>query len=90
MGSLQFFIVVVSGTGGLVLSFMGLQRAACLVGMVGQPFWLVHTWHGPQEFFIVSVSATAAWAVGILLHWVRPWWAGRSERRRQRLRRASW
>jgi hypothetical protein len=90
VGSLQFVIVVVSGTGGLVLSFVGLQRAACLVGMVGQPFWLHQTWGGPWEYFIVAVAATAAYSLGILLHWVRPWWMGRSARNRRARRTSTW
>jgi hypothetical protein len=79
-------VVTISGTGGLVLAFTGYQRAACLVGLPGQWYWLSQTWGGPREFFIVALAATAAYLLGIWLHWVRPWWQARSER----LRRASW
>lgn len=90
MDMTELLVVVISGTGGLALGFLNFQRAACLVGIVGQPFWLHHTWDGPLGYFIVAVAATLAYLLGILLHWVLPWWTGRTERRRQRQRRASW
>lgn len=55
-----------------------MQRAACLFGLAGQPFWLyaavtAHQWG------IVFVNAwyTVAWCKGVWVHWVRPWLAGR-------------
>ncbi len=89
MVSLQFSVVILSGAGGLALSFAGQQRAACVVGIVGQPYWLRQTYGGPDEFYYMAIFATAAYVLGFALHWVWPWWSGRTERRRQRQRRAT-
>ena len=88
MDTLQFLVVTVSGTGGLLLAFVGQQRWACLVGIVGQPYWLSWTYQGPREFFFVAVAATLAYLFGIALHWVRPWLSMRGERGRRARRTA--
>jgi hypothetical protein len=81
--------VIAGGAGGLGLSFAGLQRAKCVVGIGGQPYWLRPKYGVPDEFYYTAIFATAAYVLGFALNWVWPWWVRRSERRRQRQRRAA-
>jgi hypothetical protein len=49
------------------------QRAACLVGLIGQPFWLFSTWTSHQwGMFALSVLYAFAWFAGVWINWVRP------------------
>jgi hypothetical protein len=47
------------------------RRWACIVGMIGQPFWIYMSWTiGTWGVFLTSLLYTYAWARGIHLHWV--------------------
>lgn len=46
------------------------QRYACVLGLLGQPFWLYATWHAAQwGMFSLCFLYTAAWARGFWTHW---------------------
>lgn len=46
------------------------QRYACLFGLIGQPFWLMATWHSQQwGIFILSLFYTVAWLRGVKIFW---------------------
>lgn len=68
------FIILVSGAIAIWLTQQpntGWQRYACLVGIVGQPFWLYSTWEAQQfGMFGLSVFYTYSWLLGIKVHWL--------------------
>ena len=48
-------------------------RWACVVGLIGQPLWIMATWQAQQwGMFALSVVYTAAWIRGIWAHWINP------------------
>lgn len=41
------------------------RAAGCLVGLAGQPFWILETWHGGQwGMLLVSLWFAAVYALG--------------------------
>lgn len=50
------------------------QRWGYVLGMAGQPFWVVTTiTHEQWGIAALTVLYTASWANGIWNHWVLPW-----------------
>lgn len=48
-------------------------RWACIVGLIGQPFWVAATWRAGQwGMLVVSLVFTAAWLRGIWSLWIVP------------------
>jgi len=48
------------------------RRFACLFGLAGQPFWFYTAWTAGQwGVFVLSILYTAAWARGLVAHWLR-------------------
>lgn len=51
------------------------RRYGCLIGVIGQPFWLIETYQAAQwGMLIVSILYTAGWMRGIYHQWIRPWY----------------
>ena len=49
-----------------------IQKHACLVGMAGQPFWIMAALETEQwGIFFLSVFYTVAWGQGIYNFWLR-------------------
>lgn len=47
-------------------------RWGFLIGLAGQPFWLVETWQAGQGgIFALSLFYTLAWGRGVIKHWFR-------------------
>lgn len=47
------------------------QRYACLIGLVGQPFWITATYQSEQwGMFILTLFYTLAWSKGIWTFWL--------------------
>lgn len=56
-----------------------LARWACVVGLLGQPFWWFATWKAAQwGMFVLSLFYTGAWLRGVWQFWVLPLRAWRS------------
>lgn len=69
-------VILLSGALAIWLTQLGSRRAsraACLIGLVGQPFWLYATWSAEQwGMFALSVFYTGAWLVGVWNYWIKP------------------
>jgi hypothetical protein len=68
--------ILVTGALAILLTQMSPDAAhyACLVGLIGQPFWLRATWRARQwGMWALSVFYTGAWLLGVWLNWVAPW-----------------
>lgn len=68
-------VIAISGVLSILITqlpYRRPQRWACLIGLVGQPFWLVIT-YSPVTLgmFAVSVATTLAWLVGVWRYWGR-------------------
>lgn len=49
------------------------SRWACIVGIIGQPLWILATWRAEQwGMLALSVFYTFAWVRGIWSHWLAP------------------
>ena len=88
----QFMIMLTGVTAAWMLNGpeTPARRWACLVGLVGQPFWFWSTWtHGQWGMLIVTAGFTLAYLRGAWLTWLRPrigamgafvnwrsWWIG--------------
>lgn len=48
------------------------QKYACLVGLVGQPFWMMATYQSEQwGMFVLTIFYTLAWLQGIRNFWFK-------------------
>tara|TARA_Y100000310_G_C20244643_1_gene606228 strand:- start:17 stop:292 length:276 start_codon:yes stop_codon:yes gene_type:complete len=48
------------------------QRYACIVGLIGQPFWLYATFNNDQwGMFGLSIFYTIAWLKGVNTYWLK-------------------
>lgn len=48
------------------------QKYACIVGLVGQPFWIIATLDSNQwGMFVLSVFYTLAWIQGVRNFWFK-------------------
>lgn len=49
-----------------------LRQWACVLGLIGQPFWFYATWKASQwGMFALCFVYTYAWALGFYNNWVR-------------------
>ena len=68
-------IILITGAIAIWLSQcsgLAARRWACLVGLAGQPFWLVSTWDSGQwGMLALSVFYTVAWLNGVRVYWWR-------------------
>ncbi len=47
---------------------------ACIVGLIGQPFWFLSTRRNRQwGIFLLTVIYTGAWLFGLWNHWIKAW-----------------
>lgn len=47
------------------------QRFACLIGLAGQPFWMMATYQSEQwGMFVLTLFYTLAWCRGIWTFWL--------------------
>lgn len=45
---------------------------ACIIGLIGQPFWFVVTYRAKQwGMFYLSFVCTGAWALGVWTYWIK-------------------
>jgi hypothetical protein len=50
-----------------------LQKYACLIGLAGQPFWMMATYQSQQwGMFVLTLFYTLAWCQGIKNYWLNP------------------
>lgn len=47
-----------------------LRRWACIVGMIGQPFWFIAAYPQPGMLFVVALY-TFCWGQGIWNQWIK-------------------
>ena len=48
------------------------RRWACVLGLVGQPFWFYAAWKAEQwGIFLLTFCYTAAWARGVWTNWLQ-------------------
>jgi hypothetical protein len=67
-------IIAVSGLLALVLALDARQERrkwAPVIGLIGQPFWLVETWGGQWGMFLLTVAYTVVWINAFWKYWVR-------------------
>lgn len=68
-------VILLSGAFAIWLTQLGslkASRAACLIGLVGQPFWLYATYSAGQwGMFLLSVFYTGAWLMGVRTYWFK-------------------
>ena len=71
-------VIAITGPLSIWLTQWGnktVERYACIVGMIGQPFWIVSTYNPEQwGMFLTSIVITLAWMRGIWQHWLAPRW----------------
>ncbi|RZA06439.1 MAG: hypothetical protein EOO68_04945 [Moraxellaceae bacterium] len=49
------------------------RKYACIIGLIGQPFWFYHTYTTQQwGIFLLSFFYTAAWMNGVYNYWIKP------------------
>ena len=49
------------------------QRWACVIGLIGQPFWFYASWQADQwGIFTLSIAYALAWLRGFHRHWIAP------------------
>ena len=49
-----------------------LRKWASVIGLIGQPFWLIATWKAQQwGIFGLCFVYTAAWAKGFYTYWLK-------------------
>lgn len=69
----QIFIAI-TGVTGIWLTQQNnekLKRYACILGMLGQPFWFYSSYQAGQwGIFLMSFFYTFAWGVGIKNNWL--------------------
>lgn len=69
-------VILVSGALAVWLTQLGLHdasKAACLIGLVGQPFWLYATSRANQwGMFLLSIFYTGAFLFGVWTFWIKP------------------
>lgn len=47
------------------------QRWACVLGLIGQPFWFYASWQADQwGIFLLSIAYALAWMRGFWRHWI--------------------
>lgn len=68
-------IIAVSGVVAIFLTQSrnaDLHKYACLVGIIGQPFWMLATYKSEQwGMFVLTICYTIAWIVGIINYWFK-------------------
>jgi hypothetical protein len=68
-------VILVSGALAIWLTQLGslrASRAACVIGLIGQPFWLYATFTAAQwGMFALSLFYTGAWLAGIRTYWLK-------------------
>jgi hypothetical protein len=47
-----------------------LRKWACIVGMIGQPFWFIAAYPQPGMLIVVALY-TFCWGQGIYTHWIK-------------------
>jgi len=69
-------VILVTGALAIWLTQLGLpgaSKAACLIGLAGQPFWLLATFRARQwGMFSLSIFYTGAWIFGVWTYWLKP------------------
>jgi hypothetical protein len=51
---------------------LAVQKWACVVGLIGEPFWLMSTWREAQwGMFLLTLLYTLAWLRGVKRFWLR-------------------
>jgi hypothetical protein len=54
------------------------RRWACIFGMLSQPFWFYAAWKAEQwGIFALCTLYTYAWARGLWIHWLNPYFQTR-------------
>lgn len=70
------FIIFASGGIAILLTQAEseqLRQYACLVGLIGQPYWLRSTYNSNQPgMYLLSIFYTYAWLKGLHLYWLAP------------------
>lgn len=83
----QLFIAV-SGTLSIWLTQQhreAWKRYACLIGMIGQPFFFYATYSAEQwGMFFLTFFYTYSWALGIYNNWIKPERGGVTEQASKR------
>ena len=69
--------IMIGVTGTLAVYFsqtsnVKLKRWACILGLIGQPFWFYTTYTAEQwGIFILAFIYTAGWLVGVRTYWFK-------------------
>lgn len=73
---MQQLTILLTGAVAIVLvqfDSVAIRQWACIVGMIGQPFWFLATYRAKQwGMFAVTVIYTAAWMGGLWKFWIKP------------------
>lgn len=74
-GAFSQTLIAVSGVCALAMTLSSNRRAvkwAPLVGLVGQPFWVMAAWTAQQYgMLLLSIAYTVVWAVAAWKEWIR-------------------
>lgn len=70
MGAIQVIIQLIIGLTGclaILLTLKGYTRVGSIVGIIGQPFWLIMSYiNGLWGVFVVSIAYLIVWVYGFL------------------------
>lgn len=70
-------MIAIFGVTAVWLTQQGRQewkRYACVLGLIGQPFWFYATFKAEQwGIFALSFCYTYSWGLGFWNNWVSPW-----------------
>lgn len=69
-------VILVSGALAILLTQLGIPEAAkwaCIVGLIGQPLWILATYRAKQwGMWALSMFYTGAWLAGLYTFWIKP------------------
>lgn len=70
-------VIPITGASAIALSQSSkdkTRRWACILGLIGQPFWFYSTWtSGNYGIFLACFLYLLAWLKGFHQHWVIPY-----------------
>ena len=73
MNILSQIIIFIFGVSAIFMSQSDvpkINRYACIVALIAQPFWFYTSWtHQQYGIFIMSFFYTVAWGIGLKTHW---------------------
>lgn len=71
---IEQLIIAITGVVAIFLTqsrYESRQKYACLIGLAGQPFWMMATYQSEQwGMFVLTLFYSLAWCRGIWVFWL--------------------